>query len=145
MCRAGDRLLVKTAEEGTGREVVEWYEDIMAATVTYALDEDGVKYRYVSLNTAPKVFELHFVERAASKVGGYTVADIEGYYKEVHSATIHSPYCGFSVWMDEEGIAGGRNATGATEVRWGGVPGCYRCSGVALAHRHGFLIFRKRP
>ena len=79
---------------------VEWYEDIMAATVTYALDEDGVKYRYVSLNTAPKVFELHFVERAASKVGGYTVADIEGYYKEVHSATIHSPYCGFSVWMD---------------------------------------------
>ena len=29
-----------------------------------------------------------------------SVADIEGYYKAVHAATIHSPYCGFSVWMD---------------------------------------------
>ena len=43
------------------------------------------------------------------------------------------------------GIAAGRNATGPTEVAWGGVPSCYRCSSVALGHRHGFLIFEKRP
>ena len=43
------------------------------------------------------------------------------------------------------GIAAGRNATGPTEVAWGGVPKCYRCSSVALAFRHGFLIFEKRP
>ena len=43
------------------------------------------------------------------------------------------------------GIAAGRNATGPTEVAWGGVPSCYRCASVALGHQHGFLIFEKRP
>jgi hypothetical protein len=43
------------------------------------------------------------------------------------------------------GIAAGRSATGPTEVAWGGVPRCYRCSSVALGHQHGFLIFEKRP
>ena len=45
----------------------------------------------------------------------------------------------------EGGIAEGRNAAGPTEVAWGGVPGCYRCSSVALGHQHGYLIFRKHP
>ena len=45
----------------------------------------------------------------------------------------------------EGGIAGGRNSTGPTEVAWGGVPSCYRCAQVALAHQHGYLIFRKQP
>lgn len=39
-----------------------------------------------------------------------------------------------------EGGAGGMPA----EVRWAGVPGCYRCDAVALAHRHGYLLFRKQ-
>jgi len=45
----------------------------------------------------------------------------------------------------EGGIAAGRNSTGPTEVAWGGVPSCYRCSSVALAFQHGYLIFRKQP
>jgi len=45
----------------------------------------------------------------------------------------------------EGGIAEGRDDDGPTEVKWGGVPSCYRCSSVALAHRHGFLVFRKEP
>ena len=45
----------------------------------------------------------------------------------------------------EGGIAAGRSATGPTEVAWGGVPRCYRCSSVALGHQHGFFIFEKRP
>merc|ERR1712048_541358 len=47
------------------------------------------------------------------------------------------------VWggnMWEGGIAAGRNASGPTEIHWGGVPACYRCDKVALAHRHGYLI-----
>lgn len=47
----------------------------------------------------------------------------------------------------EGGIAnhhGGAGPTGPTEVSWAGVPACYRCSSVALAHRHGFLVFRKQ-
>merc|ERR1740123_3023932 len=32
-----------------------------------------------------------------------------------------------------------------SEVRWAGVPPCYAVSSVALGHRHGYLIFRKRP
>ena len=31
------------------------------------------------------------------------------------------------------------------QVTWRGVLSCYKCTGVALAHRHGFLIFRKQP
>jgi len=41
------------------------------------------------------------------------------------------------------GIAEGRESNGPTEVVWGGVPSCYRCSSIALSHRHGYLIFRK--
>ena len=42
----------------------------------------------------------------------------------------------------EGGIS--REAQGGmpTEVQWAGVPACYRCESVSLAHRHGFLIFR---
>jgi len=45
----------------------------------------------------------------------------------------------------EGGIAADRDTTGPSEVKWNGVPSCYSCSSVALAHRHGYLIFRKRP
>ena len=46
--------------------------------------------------------------------------------------------------MWEGGIGGGQD--GPVRVAWhGGVPPCYRCSSVALAHRHGYLIFRKEP
>jgi len=45
----------------------------------------------------------------------------------------------------EGGIAEGRRTKGPSEVKWRGVPSCYRCNSVALAHRHGFLIFRKEP
>jgi alpha-tubulin suppressor-like RCC1 family protein len=31
-----------------------------------------------------------------------------------------------------------------TEVQWGGVPSCYRCDAVSLAHRHGYLVFKKK-
>eukprot|EP00928_Gymnodinium_smaydae_P030743 TRINITY_DN22775_c0_g4_i1.p1 TRINITY_DN22775_c0_g4~~TRINITY_DN22775_c0_g4_i1.p1 ORF type:complete len:1701 (+),score=392.27 TRINITY_DN22775_c0_g4_i1:58-5160(+) len=51
---------------------------------------------------------------------------------------------GGNAW--EGGIArrqGGRD--GPNEVRWGNVPPCYKVSSVALAHRHGFLVFRKEP
>jgi len=51
---------------------------------------------------------------------------------------------GGNAW--EGGIAGGRqHGHGASEVVWAGVPSYYRCSGVALARSHGFLIFRKQP
>lgn len=33
---------------------------------------------------------------------------------------------------------------GPRELRWGGVPACYKCSSMALAHRHGYLLFRKQ-
>jgi len=52
------------------------------------------------------------------------------------------------VWggnMWQGGIAAGRDSRGPTEVTWSGVPDCYRCSSVELAHRHGFLAFRKQP
>jgi len=45
----------------------------------------------------------------------------------------------------EGGIASGRNIGEPSEVSWSGVPSCYRCTSVALAHRHGYLIFRKLP
>lgn len=45
----------------------------------------------------------------------------------------------------EGGIAAGRGSEAVTEVKWNGVPSCYRCSSVVLASRHGFLLFRKRP
>ena len=43
----------------------------------------------------------------------------------------------------EGGIAEGRSSAAPTEVAWAGVPSCYHCSSVALAHKHGYLIFRK--
>ena len=74
----------------------------MGAEVTYSSDNaaDGTFVRFVRLNTHPKVFEVHFVERRADDRGGYTVGDIEGYYKAVHAAKVHSPYCGFDTWFD---------------------------------------------
>ena len=74
----------------------------MGAEVTYSSDNaaDGTFVRFVKLNTHPKVFEVHFVERRADDRGGYTVGDIEGYYKAVHAAKVHSPYCGFDTWFD---------------------------------------------
>lgn len=50
---------------------------------------------------------------------------------------------GGNAWQG--GIAEGRATILPTEVRWSGVPACYRCSSVSLAHRHGYLIFRKQP
>jgi len=50
---------------------------------------------------------------------------------------------GGNAW--EGGIAGGRNISEPSEVKWSGVPSCYRCTSVALAHKHGYLIFRKLP
>lgn len=51
------------------------------------------------------------------------------------------------VWgggMWEGGMGGGRD--GPARVGWcGGVPPCYKCRGVALGHRHGYLIFQKEP
>mmetsp|Transcript_39584 Transcript_39584/g.93243 ORF Transcript_39584/g.93243 Transcript_39584/m.93243 type:complete len:1576 (-) Transcript_39584:125-4852(-) len=51
------------------------------------------------------------------------------------------------VWgggMWEGGIAQqSRGDRGVAEVRWGGVPDCYMLDSAALAHSHGFLIFRK--
>ena len=51
------------------------------------------------------------------------------------------------VWggaMWEGGMGGGQVAP--SRVAWGGgVPPCYRCTSVALAHRHGMIIFRKEP
>lgn len=32
-----------------------------------------------------------------------------------------------------------------TAVKWGGVPACYACESVQLAHKHGYLVFHKRP
>ena len=29
-----------------------------------------------------------------------TVADMEGYFRDVHKAFVHSPACGFDVWFD---------------------------------------------
>eukprot|EP00929_Paragymnodinium_shiwhaense_P015417 TRINITY_DN12350_c0_g1_i1.p1 TRINITY_DN12350_c0_g1~~TRINITY_DN12350_c0_g1_i1.p1 ORF type:complete len:233 (+),score=27.61 TRINITY_DN12350_c0_g1_i1:196-894(+) len=50
---------------------------------------------------------------------------------------------GGNAW--EGGIAQNRRSNEATEVKWSGVPSCYRCSSVALAYRHGYLVFRKQP
>lgn len=63
---------------------------------------DKVQYRYLIINPSNYIYpwELHFVQRAPSAVGGMTVADIEGYYKEVHRSSILSPVCGFDTWMD---------------------------------------------
>ena len=36
-------------------------------------------------------------QRAPDNTGGMAVADLEGYYKQVHEATIRSAYCGFDV------------------------------------------------
>ena len=43
--------------------------------------------------------------------------------------------------------AGGASADEPTEVAWdrADVPPCYRLHSCALGHKHGFLIFRKRP
>jgi len=52
------------------------------------------------------------------------------------------------VWggnMWEGGIAEGRASRGPTEIKWSGVPSCYRCTSVVLGHKHGFLVFRKQP
>ena len=35
-------------------------------------------------------------------------------------------------------------ARGPREITWSGVPAAYACSSVALAWKHGFLVFRKR-
>ena len=39
------------------------------------------------------------------------------------------------------GVGGGNEA--AEVVQWRGVPVCYRCEDLLLAHRHAVLLFRK--
>lgn len=45
-------------------------------------------------------------------------------------------------WEGGIASAGAHNGM-PTEVEWAGVPRCYRCDAVSLAHRHGYLVFRK--
>ena len=66
----------------------------------HADDAAWVRTRFVALDTAPKLFELHFVERPPNATGGYTVADLEGYYKATHESTVRDRYCGFDIWFD---------------------------------------------
>ena len=51
------------------------------------------------------------------------------------------------VWgggMWEGGLGGGQHTP--SRVSWGGgVPPCYKCTAVVVAHRHGFLLLRKEP
>ena len=48
---------------------------------------------------------------------------------------------GGNAW--EGGLAEGRASAAPSEVAWGGVPSCYRCSAVVLSYKHGFLVFRR--
>jgi hypothetical protein len=50
------------------------------------------------------------------------------------------------IWGGQQwqgGIARAARDGMPTEVEWGGVPSCYKCDAVSLAHEHGYLIFRK--
>ena len=40
------------------------------------------------------------MQRPPSSLGGMTIADVEGYFKEVHRSVILSPVCGFDSWID---------------------------------------------
>lgn len=99
-------LWVSRASSDADRDA-EWYASHFDASVLLnqsGVDANGdaVSYRYLILNPSDYIFpwELHFVQREPSEVGGMTIAAIEGYYKEVHRATIISPVCGFDTWMD---------------------------------------------
>lgn len=79
------------------------------------------------------------------------VSDIRG-ANVVHSAAAYTNAAVATrdgrvyVWGGSEwggGIAAGRDSSLPTEVHWRGVPACYHCSSIALAFRHGYLIFRK--
>eukprot|EP00750_Incisomonas_marina_P029011 INCI7023.7.p1 GENE.INCI7023.7~~INCI7023.7.p1 ORF type:complete len:1090 (+),score=157.85 INCI7023.7:1929-5198(+) len=79
------------------------------------------------------------------------VSDIRG-ANVVHSASAYTNAAVATrdgrvyVWGGSQwggGIAAGRDSSLPTEVHWAGVPACYHCSSIALAFRHGYLIFRK--
>ena len=58
----------------------------------------------------------------------------------VASATGRVYVWGGGAW---EGGIGNANGEDVSEVSWNGVPPCYACRGVALGHKHGFLVFEK--
>ena len=58
----------------------------------------------------------------------------------VASATGRVYVWGGGAW---EGGIGNANGEDVSEVSWAGVPPVYACRGVALGHKHGFLVFEK--
>ena len=78
-----------------------WASTVYNETTTDALGNTNT-HIYMIINPSDYVFhwELHFVQRPPSSLGGMTIADVEGYFKEVHRSVILSPVCGFDSWID---------------------------------------------
>ena len=74
---------------------VDFYKKLLGASVVHQGSHESptgtVKFAYLTLQTSPKTFEIHFVERPADPAGGMTIADLEGYYKAVHASAVRSP------------------------------------------------------
>ena len=95
-------LWVSRASANVTRDAA-FYADVLGATEVWAHNDTasgGAAMRYLALDTDTLTFEIHFVERAPDATGGFTIADLEGYYRQVHAATVLSPYCGFDTWFD---------------------------------------------
>jgi len=89
--------------------------------------------------------ECHEPKRVDA-IKGHSVAHTSTSYTN-SAATTHEGRVfvwGGQLW--EGGIAkdAAGSAGGPTEVEWGGLPDCYKCESVSLAHRHGYLLFTKR-
>ena len=98
-------IWVSRASSNVTRDV-DFYKKLLGASVVHEGSHESptgaVKFAYLTLQTSPKIFEIHFVERPADPTGGMTIADLEGYYKAVHASAVRSPYCGQDVWFDNQ-------------------------------------------
>ena len=95
-------LWASRASSNVTRDYAFYRRVVPGTSLAWAYNDtaSGVAMRYLTVKTGKVDFELHFVERPPDNTGGMTIADLEGYFREVHSATVRSPFCGWDVWFD---------------------------------------------
>jgi len=95
--------------------------------------DGGALGRSSANNDAPGLLETLRGVRACAGALSYTNGAVASAQGRVY-------VWGGGAW---EGGIGNANGEDVSEVSWNGVPPVYACRGVALGHKHGFLVFEK--
>ena len=95
--------------------------------------DGGALGRSSENNDAPGVLDALKGVRACAGALSYTNGAVASAQGRVY-------VWGGGAW---EGGIGNANGEDVSEVSWNGVPPVYACRGVALGHKHGFLVFEK--